>query len=235
MKPQAKRYLRIAAVCVLVVALGALSAAWYAHGLVKSQLAAQEITMPSATMIQSYRESKIFSAKDAQVLNQFASQQMLTGPQAKAYALYYIMPVARHRAHLAGVPGGMQTFNGIGDVISQRTAALRVEIAELPENSQLTEQEINGLVQQEIANPGTQFQNARDVARFQELRNETFFVANTLTGLLLNVYGWWLLGSIAQVVGLTLAVTGLLLFIASFRKPRRQQLVAELSNPATTP
>ena len=45
---------------------------------------------------------------------------------------------------------------------------------------------------------------------------DTFLDGNTLRGMLLNAYGWWLVGTIAQAAGWALIVVGVALTAFGF-------------------
>ena len=71
------------------------------------------------------------------------------------------------------------------------------------------------------ANPATDFSLAKEIKSLQDLRTSTFLDGNTLRGMLLNAYGWWLVGTIALVAGWTLIVVGVgLLALGLVLKPR---------------
>jgi hypothetical protein len=100
---------------VLIVAGGLLM--WghnFANSNVRSQLAQQQITFPAKG------SSALASPKIGPYLNQYAGQQLLTGPQAKAYADHFI------GVHLSEMP-----YNGVYSKVSAAAMAQ-------PHNTQLS-------------------------------------------------------------------------------------------------
>src|SRR5690242_16945321 len=84
---------------VLIVAGALLTwAHTFVHNEVRSQLAQQQIFIPKAG------SPEIASPQISPYLSKYAGQQLLTGPQAKAYADHYI------NVHLQKIGGG-QTYS----------------------------------------------------------------------------------------------------------------------------
>src|SRR6185369_11206301 len=97
---------------VLLVAGGLLTwASSYIGGEVHDQLASQYITMPT-------NETGLadLPAADRAALDQYAGQQLTTGPQAKAYADHYIL------VHMNEASGGKTYSEVSGQYIQQCTA-----------------------------------------------------------------------------------------------------------------
>ncbi len=74
--------LKIVGVVALVAGIAITYAGTWAHGFVSDQLSSEKITMPSGPALSEQ------VMKDH--LTQYAGEQMTTGPQAFAYAQYYI-------------------------------------------------------------------------------------------------------------------------------------------------
>lgn len=86
--------------------------------------------------------------------------------------------------------------------------------------------ENRGLAKGKIKDPETEYDLARKISELQNLRSENFFMGNAIRGILLNAYGWWLVGSVARVAGVGLIGIGIGIGIGSvlgflgFRLPR---------------
>jgi hypothetical protein len=108
-----------AVLTVMLIAAGALGL-WgynYANGNVHDQLAQQQITFPPLG------NSALASPKIGPYLNQYAGQQLLTGPQAKAYAEHFI------GVHLAEMPlGGVYSQVSAASRANPNNAALKAEV-----------------------------------------------------------------------------------------------------------
>jgi hypothetical protein len=86
---------------VLLVAGGVLL--WgsaYVHNTVQSQLAAQQITFPPAAAFAHPKAGTEITPSMIPSVSQYAGQQLLTGPQAEAYADHFIA------VHIANMGGG---------------------------------------------------------------------------------------------------------------------------------
>ncbi len=85
-------------VITTIVLLGVGGLAWWAHSFVASnvrnELASQQIYFPPKS------SPSLASPKIGPYLNQYAGKQLLTGPEAKAYANHFIA------VHLSEVAGG---------------------------------------------------------------------------------------------------------------------------------
>jgi hypothetical protein len=95
-------------VAIVLVVAGSLLL-WghnFANSNVRSQLAQQQISFPAKG------SSELASSKIGPYLNQYAGQQLLTGPQAKAYADHFIA------VHLGEMP-----YNGVYAKVSAASLA----------------------------------------------------------------------------------------------------------------
>ena len=95
-------------VAIVLVVAGSLLL-WghnFANSKLRSQLAQQEITFPAKGT------SALASSKIGPYLNRYAGQQLLTGPQAKAYADHFIA------VHLSEMP-----YNGVYSKVSAASLA----------------------------------------------------------------------------------------------------------------
>jgi len=171
---------------VLFVAGGLLMWGYtFAHNNVHDQLAQQQIFFPPKG------SPALASPEIGPYLNQYAGQQVLTGPQAQTYANHFIA------VHLSEMP-----YKG---VYSQASAALQKD----PTNTQL----------QDTVN--------------------TIFKGTTLRGLLLEAYGFSVVGQIALVAGISAFAMGVVMLILTLsgvwhlRKvdPKETLLHDEASHP----
>lgn len=203
-----KTLAKIVGAVLLIIGIGALFGANFAHGFVSQQLSDQNISMPTAEAIDAQVKSGRISEADGAALRPFVGQTLETGPQARAFSDHYIRAHMAAAAKAAGVPDDKANYSGIGAVVTERTNALKEELKALPENAGKSDAEIAALATREIANPSTTSDNAKQAAALQKLRIDTFLDGNTLRGMLLNAYGWWLVGTIAQFAGWALIVVG---------------------------
>jgi hypothetical protein len=72
----------------------------YVHNTVQSQLAAQQITFPSASAFAHPKAGTEITPSMIPLVSQYAGQQLLTGQQAEAYADHFIA------VHIADMGGG---------------------------------------------------------------------------------------------------------------------------------
>jgi hypothetical protein len=142
-------------VAVLVVA-GALLmwGASFASSTVHNQLAEQQIYFPPASAFATPKAGTEITPSMIPSVSQYAGQELLTGPQAEAYANDFIA------VHLSEMP--------YGGVYSKLSAASMAS----PKNATL--------------------------ANYVQLS----FRGTTLRGLLLEAYGFWTFGQIAQIAGI---------------------------------
>jgi hypothetical protein len=87
---------------IVLLAIGGLLL-WgsaYVHNTVQSQLAAQQITFPSASAFAHPKAGTEITPSMIPLVSQYAGQQLLTGQQAEAYADHFIA------VHIADMGGG---------------------------------------------------------------------------------------------------------------------------------
>ncbi len=149
----------------------------FANSNVHDQLAAQQIFFPPAG------SDALKSPEIGPYLNQYAGQQLVSGPQAKAYADHFIA------VHLKEVAGGQTYAQVSGRALAD------------PTNTEL---------QGQVA---------------------TLFKGETLRGLLLTTYAFWVVGQIALIAGIgAFMAAGLLLVfsVLGFWHTRRVAPEAEI-------
>lgn len=203
----------IAGVLALILGIGAIAGGRFSDSFITKQMAAQNITMPTKESIDGQLDGGKIDAETARLLRPYAGKPLRTGSQARAYAMY----IQAHMAYAgkqAGLSPEQATFSGLGQVIRTAKEELTKKVA--ADNSDLSSDDVEVKVKQEIANPATEYEQARKVASLEELRTDTMFTGNVLSGTLLNVYGWGLLGTIGTWVGWLLVLTGLGLLGAAF-------------------
>lgn len=88
-------------VALLVVASLLLWASAYVHNTVQSQLAAQNITFPTASAFAHAKAGTEITPSMIPSVSQYAGQQLLTGQQAEAYADHFIA------VHIQEMGGGL--------------------------------------------------------------------------------------------------------------------------------
>jgi hypothetical protein len=113
-----------AALAAMLLAVGGLLL-WgsaYVHNTVQGQLAAQQITFPSASAFAHPKAGSEITPNMIPSVSQYAGQQLLTGQQAEAYADHFI---AQHITDMTG-----------GKTYSQLSAAATAQ----PNNTQLANQ-----------------------------------------------------------------------------------------------
>ncbi len=182
-----------------VVGVGALLGGGFAHKFVAQQLKAEDITMPDAAAIDRERELGLLSASDAESLRSHAGLTLATGPQARIYADNYVLAHMKVAARRAGVPDNKATYAGVGDLANDKTRELKAELAS--QYPDMSPAEIAHLAKAEVGDPETDYDLARTINQLQELRSDNFFMGNSIRGMLLNAYGWWLVGMVARMAG----------------------------------
>lgn len=202
-----------------VIGTGALVGGKFAERFVGQQLQAEDITMPSAEAIERELRIGLVTEADAHKLRPHAGQILTTGDQARIYADNYVLSHMLFAADKAGVPREKATYAGVGDIAMEMTEDLKREVhADHPD---LGPGEVSALARAEINDPESDYSAARRIKSLQELRAENFFMGNSIRGMLLNAYGWWLIGQIARIAGLGLIGLGGGLFGASWIGRRR--------------
>ncbi|WP_341728195.1 hypothetical protein [Brooklawnia sp.] len=207
---------KIVGALLLILGVAALIGGNFAHGYVSEQLADQAITMPTNESLDAQVQAGRLTDDDASALRPYSGQEMTTGPQAEAFANHYIHAHMAAAAKAANVPDDQANYSAIGSLVTKYTNDLKAELKALPENAGATDAQIAAKAAAEIANPDTSYENAKQAATLQALRMDTFLDGNTLRGMLLNAYGWWLVGTIAQIAGWVLLVGGVALFALGF-------------------
>ncbi len=203
-----------------VVGVGAVIGGRFAHQFVAEQLAAEDIVMPDAATIDREVQIGLVDADDAELLRPHAGLTLTNGPQARIYADNYVLAHMLFAARKAGVPDEKATYAGVGDLANEKNRALKDELRE--QNPTMGPGEINGLAKMEIGDPETEYDLAREIAGLYELRSDNFFMGNAIRGMLLNAYGWWLVGLVARAAGLGLMGLGAALAAVGFLPNRRR-------------
>jgi hypothetical protein len=127
------------------------------------------------------------SARQYPGLQQYAGEAVDNGPKAKAYANEFI------GAHLKGVAAS-QTYAEVSrSAMAARSAADAAVSADSPDAAALTAK-----------------------AAKLEAQTQTLFRGETLRGLLLYAWGWWVVGRIAFVVSVSAAVLAIVLLVLAF-------------------
>ena len=104
---------------------------------------------------------------------------------------------------------------------AQHNRELKAELhGQYPE---LTPAEVSHRAKAEISDPETEYDTARQIKLRYELRSDNFFMGNSIRGMLLNAFGWWLVGQVAKVAGAGLIGVGGLLAAIGFRPARRSK------------
>lgn len=168
--------------------------------------------MPTEEAISKQLESGSLTQEDADALTPYAGQTMTNGNQAKAFANRYIAARMRAGADRAGYPDA--TYNSLGAVYTEKETAVIDELT--TKNPDADEATIKAMATAEIANPMTSIPAAKEAAAVKSLRFDTMLNGNSLRGMLLNAYGWGLVGTIARWAGIGLIIVGLLLGIYGF-------------------
>ena len=164
-------------VAVLLFALGFAAFGQYnfAQNYVKEELSAQKITFTPADKLTA--EEKTWKA-GSECLVTYGGQLLETGPQAECYAKYYIALHMENAANTAGFHGA--TYATLGGI--------RTDL-----NTQIAAAKTSGNTA-----AATDLQKKLDAAT--SLRT-TMQTGETLRGLLLTVYGFSVLGSMAGLAG----------------------------------
>ncbi|MDY5403293.1 MAG: hypothetical protein SPG34_03005 [Trueperella sp.] len=205
---------KIFGIILLVVGIAALSGGLYADSFIKAQLEEQDVVLPTTESIDGQLKAGRIAQEDADALYPVAGEAVVTGDQARIFANHYIHAHMRAAVVDAGLDPDTTTFATVGKIASDREAVLTEEIA--ADNPAADDATITKMVKAEIANPLTEYDIAAEVANLNSLRYDTLLDGNTLRGMLLNAYGWGLLGTIAKLAGAGLAVVGLLLTVFGF-------------------
>lgn len=202
-------FARVFGVVLPLAGVGALIGGGFAHRFVAEQLQAEDITMPDAETIDRELKIGLVSPTDAERLRPLAGQTVATGPHARTYSDNYVLAHMLVAAKHADVPADKATYAGVGDLANAKNRELKAELKEqYPDASPA---EISHLAKAEIGDPETEYELARQIKQLYELRSENFFMGNAIRGMLLNAYGWWLVGLVAKVAGYGLLGVGAVL------------------------
>lgn len=207
-----KNLAKIFGIILAVVGIAALIGANFAKGFIAEQLGDQHITMPDEEGINGQLESGRISEEDAEALRPFAGEEMSNGNQAKAFANHYIY--AHMKAGAAGLGYPDANYSNLGGYFSEKEAALIEELK--ADNPTADEDTLAKMAAAEIKNPLTEYATAQEAAALEDLRYGTFLDGNTLRGMLLNAYGWGLVGTIALWVGIGALIAGIALAVWGF-------------------
>ncbi len=178
-------------VAALLVVLGFVVAgqAAFATNYVKEELGAQKITFATADKLTDAEKNW---KPGSSCLVTFAGQQMTTGAQAECYAKYYIREHMNASAENAGFPGA--TYATLG--------AIRTDL-----NAQIAAAKTKG-----DTTGAADLQKKYDAAT--SLRS-SLQSGETLSGLLLTVYGFSVVGGIAEIAGNVLyALAGVMVLLS---------------------
>ncbi|GAA2182663.1 hypothetical protein GCM10009785_22900 [Brooklawnia cerclae] len=204
---------------LMAVGAAAVVGGEFAMRFVARQLGSEGITLPTGEQIGAEVRGGAISPDDAGRLEPFAGQRLTSGPQARAYADNYVLAHMLTAARRAGVPDDLATYAGVGDLVTEKTRTLRDEIRTA--RPEMSGPEVALLAKAEIGDPETEFDIAREIAGLNALRSDNFFMGNAIRGMLLNAYGWWLVGMVARTAGWALAGIGGVLGVAGLRGRRR--------------
>lgn len=215
-----KALARVFGVVLPLAGVGALVGGGFAHRFVADQLGAEDITIPDAETIKRELKIGLVTPADAELLSPHAGVTLTTGPQARIYADNYVLAHMRVAANQAGVPASKATYAGVGELTAEKSRQLKAEIS--ARHPDKTQAEVAHLAKAEIADPDTEYDTARMIKSLQELRSDNFFMGNAIRGMLLNAYGWWLVGFVARVAGGALIAMGAVLAAIGFFPDRRR-------------
>lgn len=219
-------YKTLAKIVGIVLILGgavAIFAGNFTGGFIKSQLEDQAVVLPTEEAIDAQLESGRIQQEDADAIRPVAGEAVTTGKQAEIFANHYIYAHMKAGVAGAGLPEGT-TYATVGGITSEKTAELTEEVA--ADNPDADEATVAKLVQAEINDPMTEYALAEEVASLNDLRYSTLLDGNTLRGMLLNAYGWGMIGTIATWAGIGAIVIGLALTAFGFLyKGRKDEVV----------
>ena len=205
-------------VAILLAALGFAMAGQYefATNYVKEELSAQKITFATADKLTP--EEKNWKPGSVALVT-YAGQQVETGPQAEAYAKYYIAKHMDTSATNAGFPGA--TYATLGPIRTELSAQVAAAKAKGDTAA------------------AADAQKKLDAAT--SLRS-TMQTGETLRGLLLTVYGFSVLGQMAGIAASVLYALAVIMFglaaagfVHAFVTPREKVIFAPSRTTATAP
>ncbi|QOR47761.1 hypothetical protein INS90_00130 [Trueperella pecoris] len=201
-----KTLAKIVGIVLILAGIGAFAGGAYADSFIASQLKDQQVVLPTTESIDGQFKGGGLSQEDADALYPVAGQTVTTGDQARIFADHYIYAHMKSAVKRAGLEPGM-TFATVGEVVNEKKAELAKEIAQ--DNPAADEAAVKKMVEAEVSNPLTKYETATAVAKLDSLRNDTLLTGNTIRGMLLNAYGWGLVGKVAKFAGIGLFVVGL--------------------------
>lgn len=207
--PIYQAFARVFGVVLPVVGVGAMIGGRFAHRFVADQLQAEAITMPDEATIERELKIGLVTPEDAERLRPYAGHTVTTGPHARIYSDNYVLAHMLVAASRAGVPAHQATYAGVGDLATEKNQELKIELRE--QFPQASPAEISHLARAEVGDPETDYDTARQIKQLYELRSENFFMGNAIRGMLLNAYGWWLVGLVARIAGYGLLGAGAVL------------------------
>lgn len=203
---------------VLILVLGFAVASQYnfAQSYVKEELGAQKIVFaPAANLTEAEKNWKPGSV----CLTTYAGQAMETGAQAECYAKYYIREHMKASAESAGFPGA--TYATLGSIRTDLTAQVAAAKAKGDTAG------------------AADLQKKLDAAT--SLRT-TMQSGETLSGLLLTVYGFSVVGDIAGLAGNVLYGLGAIMvvisiagFVHAYVTPKEKVVFAPVGDRVRTP
>lgn len=207
-----KTFAKIFGIILVLVGIGALVGASFANNFIASQMEEQQIVFPDEEGIQGQLELGRITEEDAEALRPYAGQQLKDGAGTQVYANNFIRSHMAYEAKARGAEG--ETYATLGGLVAQETQALTEKLQ--ADNPDADEETIKKMVAAEIADPLTEYPEAERAKTLQDLRTNFMLDGNTLRGMLLNVYGWGLIGQIAFYVGIGALIVGILLAIWGF-------------------
>lgn len=203
---------------VLILVLGFAVASQYsfAQSYVKEELSAQKIAFaPAAKLTDAEKNWQPGST----CLTTYAGQTLETGPQAQCYAKYYIREHMKAAAESAGFPGA--TYATLGSIRTDLTAQVAAAKA------------------QGDTSGAADAQKKLDAATALRTTMQT---GETLSGLLLTVYGFSVVGDIAGLAANILYGLGAIMvfisiagFVHAYVTPKEKVVFAPVGDRVRTP
>ncbi len=206
----------VLALVMATIAYVVVGQASFARDYVKQELGAQKITFAAAGKLTT--EEKTWKAGSSCLVTN-AGQTLETGPQAECYAKYYIRLHMTEAAQRAGFPGA--TYATLGPIRSDLTSQI--------DAAKKTGDTTNAAALQKKLDAATSLRG-------------TMQTGETLSGLLLTVYGFSVLGEAAGIAGYGLyalaaiiAVLSIAGFIHAFVTPEEEIVFGRVgaAQPAT--
>ncbi|MDO5035097.1 MAG: hypothetical protein Q4E01_06930 [Actinomycetaceae bacterium] len=218
-----KTFAKIVGIVLTLVGVGALVGATFASSFIASQMEEQDIVFPSEEAIQAQVDIGRISEEDAAALRPFSGQKMSDGAGAQVYANNYINSHMQFAAKSAGVEG--VTYATLGEMVNEQKAMLteKLKAANPTDSDELIAKKAAA----EMANPLTEYEEAARATELQDLRTDIMLTGNTLRGMLLNVYGWGLIGQIAFYAGIGALILGVLLTVWGFMPAKANRSKSE--------